>query len=78
VLFCDLVGSTALSTQLDPEVLRELVRAYQVAATEAIERYEGTLPSIAAMACSSTSAIRGRTRTTPSGPCAPGWASSRR
>src|SRR5215831_10429033 len=29
VLFCDLVGSTALSAQLDPEDLREVVRAYQ-------------------------------------------------
>ena len=29
VLFCDLVGSTALSVQLDPEDLREVVRAYQ-------------------------------------------------
>src|SRR6266540_6805607 len=29
VMFCDLVGSTALSTQLDPEELREVVRAYQ-------------------------------------------------
>src|SRR5712692_9539636 len=29
VMICDLVGSTALSTQLDPEELREVVRAYQ-------------------------------------------------
>src|SRR5262245_35033314 len=29
VMFCDLVDSTALSTQLDPEDLREVVRAYQ-------------------------------------------------
>src|SRR5262245_7581388 len=29
VLFCDLVGSTELSAQLDPEDLREVVRAYQ-------------------------------------------------
>src|SRR5262249_35110422 len=29
VLFCDLVDSTALATQLDPEELREVVRAYQ-------------------------------------------------
>src|SRR5262245_20718057 len=27
VMFCDVVGSTALSTQLDPEELREIVRA---------------------------------------------------
>ena len=29
VLFCDLVDSTTLSSQLDPEDLREVVRAYQ-------------------------------------------------
>src|SRR5688572_9028239 len=29
VMFCDLVGSTALSAQLDPEELRDVVRGYQ-------------------------------------------------
>src|SRR5262245_51456640 len=29
VMFCDLVGSTALSTQLDPEELRAVIRAYR-------------------------------------------------
>src|SRR5258705_9332999 len=29
VLFCDLVGSTALSAQLDPEDMHELIRRYQ-------------------------------------------------
>ena len=28
VMFCDLVGSTALSARLDPEDLREVIRAY--------------------------------------------------
>lgn len=41
VMFCDLVGSTALSGGLDPEELREIVRAYQGASAEVIERYEG-------------------------------------
>src|SRR5262245_31957595 len=41
VLFCDLVGSTQLSSQLDPEVLRTVVRAYQEAAAEVIQHYEG-------------------------------------
>jgi class 3 adenylate cyclase/tetratricopeptide (TPR) repeat protein len=41
VLFCDLVDSTALSGQLDPEDLRKLLRAYQAACTEVIERFEG-------------------------------------
>lgn len=41
VMFCDLVGSTDLSGQLDPEDLREVVQAYQETAAEVIERYEG-------------------------------------
>ena len=41
VMFCDLVESTALATQLDPEDLREVVRAYQAACAEVIQRFEG-------------------------------------
>jgi class 3 adenylate cyclase len=41
VLFCDLVGSTQLSGQLDPEDLRAVVRAYQEAAAAVIQQYEG-------------------------------------
>ena len=41
VLFCDLVDSTALSAQLDPEELREVVRQYQQTCAEVIQRYDG-------------------------------------
>src|SRR5215471_4893944 len=41
VMFCDLVDSTKLSSKLDPEEYREVVRAYQSACTEVIQRYEG-------------------------------------
>lgn len=41
VMFCDLVGSTALSAQLDPEELREIVRAYQEVSATVITRFEG-------------------------------------
>ena len=41
VMFCDLVGSTALSTQLDPEELREVVQQYQQACADVIQRHEG-------------------------------------
>jgi class 3 adenylate cyclase/tetratricopeptide (TPR) repeat protein len=41
VMFCDLVGSTALSAQLDPEELHEVVRVYQATCTKVIRRYEG-------------------------------------
>ena len=41
VLFCDLVDSTVLASQLDPEDLRAVVRAYQAACATVIERLEG-------------------------------------
>ena len=41
VLFCDLVGSTALSSRLDPEDMRDVLRAYQDACSAAIARYDG-------------------------------------
>jgi class 3 adenylate cyclase len=40
-MFCDLVGSTALSQRLDPEDLHQLVRAYQQICVEVIASYEG-------------------------------------
>jgi class 3 adenylate cyclase/predicted ATPase len=41
VLFSDLVGSTALSTRMDPEDLRNLISAYQKCVTETIRRFGG-------------------------------------
>ena len=41
VMFCDLVGSTALSEQLDPEELQTVVRTYQEVSAQVIERYDG-------------------------------------
>jgi class 3 adenylate cyclase len=41
VMFCDLVGSTALSTRLDPEEMREVLRLYQDACAGAVARFEG-------------------------------------
>jgi class 3 adenylate cyclase len=41
VLFCDMVGSTALSRKLDPEDLRRVMGAYQDACAAAITRYDG-------------------------------------
>ena len=41
VLFCDLVGSTELAGRLDPEDLRDVIRAYQDACAGAIVRFEG-------------------------------------
>jgi class 3 adenylate cyclase len=41
VLFCDLVGSTEIAAQLDPEEWREVVAGYHRAAAEAITRFGG-------------------------------------
>ena len=41
VLFCDLAESTNLASQLDPEDLREVIRAYQAGCAEVIQRFEG-------------------------------------
>ncbi len=41
VMFCDLVGSTQLSTQLDPEVYRDVVRSYQTTCSQVIQHFEG-------------------------------------
>src|SRR5262252_2981355 len=41
VMFSDLVGSTAMSTRMDPEDLRKLISAYQKSVTETVQRYGG-------------------------------------
>ena len=41
VMFCDIVGSTALSEQLDPEDLREIIGAYHRAIAQTIAPFEG-------------------------------------
>jgi hypothetical protein len=46
IMFCDLVDSTRLSTQLDPEELREVVRAYQRVCAEVITRFDGHIAQL--------------------------------
>jgi class 3 adenylate cyclase/predicted ATPase len=41
VMFCDLVGSTELSTQLDPEDLREVIAAYHRAVADVVRTLDG-------------------------------------
>jgi class 3 adenylate cyclase/predicted ATPase len=41
VMFSDLVGSTALSTGMDPEDLREVISAYQKCVAETVRHFEG-------------------------------------
>jgi hypothetical protein len=77
VLFCDLVDSTVLAGRLDPQALREVVRAYQQTCATVIQRFEGIWPSICAMGCWCTLAIPRRMKTMRSGLCRPAWALSR-
>jgi len=46
VMFCDLVDSTRLSSQLDPEEYRDMVRAYQRVCTDIIQRYDGHIAQL--------------------------------
>jgi predicted ATPase/class 3 adenylate cyclase len=41
VMFCDLVGSTALSTGMDPEDLRDVIASFLGRCSAAIRRYDG-------------------------------------
>ncbi len=41
VMFCDLVGSTALSSRLDPEDLREVIAVYHRAVAEIVAQFDG-------------------------------------
>jgi class 3 adenylate cyclase/predicted ATPase len=41
VMFCDLVGSTALSGRLDPEDLREVIAAYHCAVADVVRSFDG-------------------------------------
>jgi hypothetical protein len=46
VMFIDIVASTSLASQLDPEVYRDVVRAYQATCTEVIRRYDGHIAQL--------------------------------
>ena len=46
VMFCDLVDSTKLSSQLDPEDYREVVREYHNVCSEVITRFDGHIEQL--------------------------------
>ena len=74
VMFCDLVGSTALSTRLDPEDLREVMGAYHRCVAAVSTATTALSRDTWAMACWPISGIRKPMRTTPSVRCAQGLA----
>jgi hypothetical protein len=51
VMFCDLVGSTPLSTRYDPEDLREVIGAYHRCVAETVARFAGFVAKYMATAC---------------------------
>jgi class 3 adenylate cyclase len=73
VMFCDLVGSTALSGRMDPEDLREIISAYQTVWPRQSSASAGSLRSTWATACSCTLGIHRPMRTTPNGRCELVW-----
>src|SRR5262249_24249469 len=46
LMFCDLVDSTKLSSQLDPDDYRDMVRAYQQVCSEVITRFDGHIAQL--------------------------------
>jgi class 3 adenylate cyclase len=77
VMFCDLVGSTAISTRLDPEDLRHLIAAYHRCVTEVVGRYEGVIAKYMGDGVLAYSAIRRLTKRMSSGLSGPALRSSR-
>jgi class 3 adenylate cyclase len=43
VMFCDVVGSTAITHERDPELVREVLRTYQATSDDAVRRYDGRI-----------------------------------
>src|SRR5262245_45863452 len=88
IMFCDMVGSSALSTRLDPEVQRDVVGAFQACCAHEIKRLGGTVAQYLGArrdgsaafptGFSPISAILRPTRTMPNAPCARPWPSSMR
>jgi class 3 adenylate cyclase len=72
VLFCDLVDSTVLASQLDPEDLREVVRAYQEVCAKVVARFEGYIAQYLGDGLLVYFGYPRHTKMTRSGRCGPG------
>ena len=73
VMFSDLVGSTALSTRMDPEDLREVISAYQKSVAETVGRFGGFVAKFMGDGVRVYFGIHKPTRMMPSEPCARDW-----
>jgi class 3 adenylate cyclase len=77
-MFCDLVGSTPLSTRFDPEDLREIVGAYHRCVADTVGRFGGFVAKYMGDGVLVYFGYPEAQRTTPSARLAPGWRSSTR
>jgi len=73
VMFSDLVGSTALSTRMDPEDLREVISAYQKCVAETVQRFGGFVAKYMGDGVLVYFGYPKLTRTTQNGLFAQGW-----
>jgi class 3 adenylate cyclase len=71
VVFCDLVGSTALGERTDPEVLRELMSRYHGELRAILERNGGTVEKFVGDAAMAVFGLPQPMRMTRSGRCVP-------
>jgi class 3 adenylate cyclase len=78
VMFTDLVGSTALSTKLDPEDMSSVIGAYHKCVAETVARFDGFVAEYMGDGVPVYFGYPQATRMTPSGLCGRGWRSARR
>jgi class 3 adenylate cyclase len=67
VMFCDLVGSTELSSRLDPEDYREVIAAYHRVVADIVRNFDGLVAKYMGDGVLVYLGIRERMRTMPSG-----------
>ena len=77
VLFCDLVGSTPLSSRLDPEELRDVIGAYHRCIADTVERFDGFVARYMGDGALVYFGYPHATKTTPSARYMRRWRSSR-
>ena len=69
VMFCDLVGSTPMSSRLDPEDMREVIGSYHRCVADEVSRFDGFIAKYMGDGVLTISATLRPMRTTPNGRC---------
>jgi hypothetical protein len=77
-MFCDLVGSTALASRLDPEDLRETIGSHNKCVAETVTQYDGFVAKYMGDGVLAHFGYPMRTRTIQNALCAPALRCSRR